>query len=129
MNIGQASKLTGLSIKQIRDYEKIGLLSATYRSASGYRLYSEKVIERLKFIYNARAVGFSLTQIQALLNLHDNPKRTRCEVKALTAQHIQELQQKINQLESMKTTLQTWHDLCEGDEKPDCPILKGLERD
>lgn len=62
-------------------------------------------------------------------NLHDNPKRTRCEVKALTAQHIQELQQKINQLESMKTTLQTWHDLCEGDEKPDCPILKGLERD
>lgn len=126
MNIGQAAKLTALSIKQIRDYEKIGLLSNTSRTESGYRIYRAQEIARLKFIANARRVGFSLAQIQALLNLHDNPNRSRCDVKQLTAQHLAELKQKISELETMTATLQQWHDACNGDDEPNCPILNEL---
>ena len=126
MNIGQASKATGLSIKQIRDYEKVGLLSNTSRSASGYRIYGNDTLDRLKFIAKARGVGFSLAQIGELLALQDNPHRTSAQVKTLTASHIDFLSNKIKELKSMQHTLQAWSDACGGDDNPDCPILKGL---
>lgn len=126
MNIGEAAKLTGLSIKQIRDYEKSGLLTNTLRSEAGYRIYNESDINRLKFIANAVSVGFSLSQIGELLALNDNPNRKSCEVKSLTATHIAFLSNKINELQSMKQTLQAWSDTCSGDEGSDCPILRGL---
>ena len=128
MNIGQASKATGLSIKQIRDYEKVGLLSNTSRSASGYRIYGNDTLDRLKFIAKARGVGFSLAQIGELLALQDNPHRKSCEVKALVNTHIEFLSNKINELEEMKTTLGAWRDACRGDDMPECSILQGLGR-
>ena len=126
MNIGQASKATGLSIKQIRDYEKAGLLINPSRSEAGYRIYNSNDIARLKFIAKARSVGFSLAQIGELLALQDNPHRKSCEVKSLTGVHIEFLTQKIEELTQMKATLQVWSDACTGDNAPDCPILKGL---
>lgn len=129
MNISQAAKLTQLSSKQIRDYEKIGLLNHPARSASGYRCYDDGDIKRLKFIAHARAVGFSLAQIRTLLDLQSNPNRTNCEVKALTALHIAELTDKINELQTMKNTLQVWHDSCLGDGLHYCPIITSLEQD
>ena len=126
MNIGQASKATGLSIKQIRDYEKVGLLSNTSRSASGYRIYGNDTLDRLKFIAKARGVGFSLAQIGELLALQDNPHRKSCEVKALANMHIELLSNKIKELEEMKTALGAWRDACRGDDMPECPILQGL---
>ena len=126
MNIGQASKATGLSIKQIRDYEKVGLLSNTSRSASGYRIYGNDTLDRLKFIAKARGVGFSLAQIGELLALQDNPHRTSAQVKTLTANHIDFLSNKIKELEEMKTVLGAWSDACRGNDMPECPILQGL---
>ena len=95
MNISQIAKKTGLSSKQIRDYEKSGLLPEPKRSAAGYRMYSENDIQRLTFINNARQVGFSLAQIKQLLQLNDNPHRTSREVKAITEEHIIQLKEKI----------------------------------
>ncbi|MDG2945012.1 Cu(I)-responsive transcriptional regulator [Bisgaard Taxon 10/6] len=126
MNIGQASKSTQLSVKQIRDYEKAGLLINPSRSEAGYRIYNSNDIARLKFIAKARSVGFSLAQIGELLALQDNPHRKSCEVKSLTGVHIEFLTQKIEELTQMKATLQAWSDACTGDNAPDCPILKGL---
>ena len=126
MNIGQASKSTQLSVKQIRDYEKAGLLINPSRSEAGYRIYNSNDIARLKFIAKARGVGFSLAQIGELLALQDNPHRKSCEVKSLTGVHIEFLTRKIEELTQMKATLQAWSDACTGDNAPDCPILKGL---
>ena len=126
MNIGQASKSTQLSVKQIRDYEKAGLLINPSRSEAGYRIYNSNDIARLKFIAKARGVGFSLAQIGELLALQDNPHRTSAQVKTLTASHIDFLSNKIKELKSMQHTLQAWSDACGGDDNPDCPILKGL---
>ncbi|WP_032092606.1 MULTISPECIES: Cu(I)-responsive transcriptional regulator [Pasteurellaceae] len=126
MNISQAAAKTGLSAKQIRDYEKAGLLPKTQRTATGYRAYSAQDLTRLSFISNARKVGFSLHQITQLLKLNDDPHRTSREVKALTEQHILELQEKIADLQNMLKLLQRWHCSCKGNDSPDCSILMGL---
>ena len=128
MNISQIAKKTGLSSKQIRDYEKAGLLPQAKRSAAGYRMYSENDIQRLTFISNARQVGFSLAQIKQLLQLNDNPHRTSREVKALTEEHIIQLQEKIQSLQQMLDLLQSWNGHCCGDDNPDCSILMGLTK-
>ena len=126
MNISEAARLSGLSSKQIRDYEKNGLLPPAERSDSGYRQYTAEELETLRFIHHARDVGFSLKQIERLLQLQRNPQRSRREVKRITAEHIQELAEKINALQRMADTLQRWHDCCDGGEQADCPILNGL---
>ena len=126
MNISEAAKLVGLSTKQIRDYEKMGLIKPAVRSLSGYRNYGESDLERLHFIRHSRNVGFSLHQIAQLLALQDNPKRSCREVKVLTGQHIATLNQQIEQLQKMVQKLQHWHDSCQGNDNPGCSILNGL---
>ncbi|MFZ7164730.1 Cu(I)-responsive transcriptional regulator [Avibacterium avium] len=126
MNISQAAEKTGLSAKQIRDYEKAGLLPEAQRTLSGYRFYSEQDLSQLRFISNARKVGFSLQQIRELLRLNSDPNRTSREVKAITEQHITELKDKIASLQEMLDLLQRWHCSCPGNDSPDCSILSGL---
>ena len=126
MHISQAAKLTGLSAKQIRDYEKLGLLKAGTRTLSGYRYYEENDLARLRFIRHSRDVGFSLQQIAQLLELQDNPHRNSREVKQLTAKHIETLNAQIHALQKMVAELQRWHDNCQGNDCPECSILAGL---
>lgn len=127
MNIGQASKLSGISSKMIRYYEQIGLLDTAKRSASGYRIYSEQDLKTLFFIKHARDLGFSSEQMKELLGLWKNADRQSAEVKQLTLKHIETLKQKIAQLQEMANWLQSSADHCSGDEQADCVILKNIE--
>ncbi|MDO5640373.1 MAG: Cu(I)-responsive transcriptional regulator [Neisseria sp.] len=126
MNISEIAKLSGLSSKMIRDYERIGLLKPAARSNAGYRQYSTQDLDTLHFIKHARDVDFSLAQIQTLLDLKNNPQRSSAEVKQLVGEHIDTLQQKIARLQSMTATLQSWHDCCRGNDEPECAIINGL---
>jgi|SRR5690625_194664 len=125
--IGQISKLTGLSAKMIRDYERHGLLGAVTRSPSGYRLFNDNDLQTLHFISQARKLGFSLTQLQDLLQLWYNKSRSSAEVKKLALQHIQSLEERANTLLAMAATLKELSERCHGDDRPECPILEGLE--
>ncbi len=127
MNIGQAARHTGLSAKMIRYYEAIGLLPAAGRSDSGYRRYGEHDLHRLGFIKRARDLGFSLEEIGKLLGLWQDRQRASAEVKALALTHIDQLNRKIAELTSLRDTLSDLAGSCQGDERPDCPILKELE--
>ena len=126
MNIGQAARRSGLSAKMIRYYESIGLLKPANRSDSGYRLYSDDDLHTLAFIKRSRDLGFSLEEVGKLLALWQDRQRASSDVKALARQHIDELNQKIVELTSLRDTLQDLVDTCQGDHRPDCPILKGL---
>lgn len=128
MNIGEASKASGVSAKMIRYYEQTGLVPPAHRTSSGYRVYSEPDIHRLRFIRRARDLGFSASEISNLLDLWNDKSRQSSHVKRLAKTHIAELQQKISGLQQMAVTLQTLIDCCAGDERPDCPILDNLER-
>lgn len=127
MNIGQAAKKTGLSAKMIRYYESIELLPAADRSDSGYRQYNAQDLHRLAFIKRSRDLGFSLAEVSQLLALWQDRQRASADVKALAATHITELERKISELSSLRDTLRVLMNSCQGNDRPDCPILKDLE--
>jgi len=126
MNIGHAAKGTGLSAKMIRYYESIGLLAAARRSESGYRIYTQDDLHTLAFIRRARNLGFSLEEVRRLVTLWQDRERASGEVKALAAEHIATLNQKINELTAMSETLEALIETCHGDDRPECPILLDL---
>jgi MerR family copper efflux transcriptional regulator len=126
MNIGQAAKQSGLSAKMIRYYEATGRLQAAHRSDSGYRLYGKDDLHTLAFIKRSRDLGFSLEEVGKLLTLWQDRQRASADVKALAREHIAELNQKIEELASLRDTLQELVEHCHGDDRPDCPILKDL---
>ncbi|MDU9411897.1 Cu(I)-responsive transcriptional regulator [Pseudomonas sp. zfem005] len=127
MNIGQAAKKSGLTAKMIRYYESIGLLPEAGRSDSGYRQYSQQDLHSLAFIRRSRDLGFSLEEVGKLLQLWQDRDRASADVKALARDHITELNRKIAELAGLRDTLQELVDHCQGDHRPDCPILKDLE--
>ena len=126
MNIGQAARRSGLSTKMIRYYESIGLLKPATRSDSGYRLYQAEDLHSLAFIKRSRDLGFSLEEVGKLLTLWQDRQRASADVKALAMQHIDELNRRIEELVSLRDTLGELVSHCQGDERPDCPILKDL---
>jgi MerR family transcriptional regulator, copper efflux regulator len=127
MNIGQAARQTGLSAKMIRYYESIDLLPRAGRTDSGYRQYGAHDLHRLAFIKRARDLGFSLDEVSKLLTLWQDRQRASADVKALAAGHIDELNRKIAELSSLRDSLQELMEHCQGDQRPDCPILEDLE--
>ena len=127
MNIGATAKKAEISAKMIRYYESIGLLPQSRRSEAGYRLYNDKDLHLLRFIKRARGLGFSMPHIKELLSLWQDQKRASADVKAIAQHHINELQQRITALTEMRETLNHLATCCHGDQRPDCPILKGLE--
>ncbi|MDD2053161.1 Cu(I)-responsive transcriptional regulator [Pseudomonas putida] len=126
MNIGQAARQSGLSAKMIRYYEAIGLLKPAARTDSGYRLYSTDDLHTLAFIKRSRDLGFSLEEVGKLLTLWQDRQRASADVKALARQHIEALNHKISELAGLRDTLQELVEHCQGDDRPDCPILKDL---
>lgn len=129
MNIGEASRASGVSAKMIRYYEEIGLVPRAARTGAGYRVYSPADIHRLQFIRRARDLGFSVVEIQELLNLWSDRSRRSADVKRLAQAHIAMLEERISDLGEMAATLRTLVRSCAGDERPDCPILAALDQE
>jgi MerR family gold-responsive transcriptional activator of gol and ges genes len=126
MNIGVAAAASGVTAKMIRHYEAIGLLRPADRRANAYRDYGERDIHELKFIRRARRLGFSIQEIGALLALWRDRSRPSREVKRIAEAHIDQLEQRIAEMQAMTKTLQELVSACHGDERPDCPILDDL---
>jgi Cu(I)-responsive transcriptional regulator len=126
MQIGEAAHLSGLSAKMIRHYEEIGLVPAPDRRDSNYRDYGHHDLHRLGFIRRARDLGFSMPEIRDLLRLWDDRGRSSADVKRLTKSHLAELDLKIGLLSEMRATLSHLAEACDGDGRPDCPIIDSL---
>lgn len=126
MQIGEAAQRTGVSAKMIRHYESIGLIPAADRRDSNYRDYGHHDLHRLGFIRRARDLGFSIEEIRDLLRLWGDRDRASADVKALTQTHIAELDRKISLMGEMRRTLANLADACDGDHRPDCPIIETL---
>ena len=125
-NIEEAAITSGISAKIIRRYEEIGLIPKASRTFSDYRVYNDKNVNMLRFIKHARDLGFSGKQISGLLSLWTDQERLSSEVKSLANEHIELLDQKLNELNAMKSELTRLVNCCHGDTRPDCPILVNL---
>lgn len=126
MNIGAAAKASGVNAKLIRHYESIGILPKARRSDSGYRMYYDSDIYTLTFVKRARSLGFSMKGIKKLVSLWRNRSRASADVKALALEHVNEIEQKIEELQAMVKTLRHLARNCHGDQRPDCPIIDSL---
>lgn len=126
LNIGQAASASGVSAKMIRHYESVGMLPAAKRTDSGYRQYGDADVETLRFIRHSRDLGFSLPEITQLLSLWQNRRRSSRQVRALAQAHIEELDEKLEELQAMKATLEHLVHCCHGDDRPECPIIETL---
>jgi MerR family transcriptional regulator, copper efflux regulator len=127
-NIGEASSDTGVSAKMIRHYESVGLIPAPARTFAGYRLYAEADLHRLRFIKRARGLGFSMAQIETLLGLWNDKNRASRQVKQVAQAHVAQLQERIAQMQAMQRTLQHLAGHCQGNLRPECPILDDLAK-
>jgi len=126
MNIGLAAKQSGVTAKTIRYYESISLIPKAGRAENGYRDYSANDVEILRFIKRARSLGFSVNDVANLLDLWLNKSRASASVKAVALKHIADVEQRIDELQSIRDTLKNLTQCCQGDDRPDCPILEGL---
>ncbi|MEO7773534.1 MAG: Cu(I)-responsive transcriptional regulator [Steroidobacteraceae bacterium] len=126
MNIGEASAASGVSPKMIRHYESTRLLPAARRTQAGYRQYDQNEVRTLRFIRHARDLGFSIPEISELVSLWQNRRRPSRRVKDLAQAHIRDLELKAQELLAMKSALDHLVHCCNGDERPECPILDEL---
>jgi len=126
VHIGQAAQLSGVTAKMVRHYESLGLLAPVGRTDSGYRLYTEADVHNLRFIKRARELGFSIHDITELVGLWHNHQRSSAEVKHIANNHRLALQARIQQLQAMERSLAHLTHCCQGDNRPECPILDDL---
>jgi len=126
MNIGEAAAQSAVSAKMIRHYESLGLLPKVPRTDAGYRVYDEASVHTLRFIRRARDLGFGIKEIDTLLGLWRNRRRASADVKRIASTHAADLQRRIDEMQAMKRTLEHLAHCCQGDNRPDCPILDDL---
>ncbi len=110
----------------VRFYERHGLLPPPPRNEAGHRVYGPAHLRRLRFIVRCRALGFSLEEIRALLELVDRGDCTCAEIRERTAAHLRAVQRKIRDLARMQATLEELIGRCSGGETPDCAVLEAL---
>lgn len=128
ITIGELAKETGAGIETIRYYERRNLLSPAGRKPSGYRFYDRTSVQKIRFIKNAKRLGFTLEEISELLQLKVKG-RGRCgSVKSRAEVKLAEIKEKIANLDSMKKVLEELITHCRNDAPTqDCPILNSLQ--
>ena len=124
--IGVAARRAGISARMVRHYESLGLINGVARTDSGYRQYTEADVHALHFIRRSRDLGFSMEEIAELLGLWHDRSRASSQVKRIAQQHIDDLSERIAQMQAMQRSLQTLVSCCKGNDRPDCPILDDL---
>ena len=126
--IGQLAKTVGVNIQTVRYYERLKLLSPSVRRPSGYRVYGENEERRLRFIRNAQSLGFTLHEIEELLNLRVS-STGRCGDVQQTAQvKLTQVEAKVRDLRALAKALRSLIGACEASQPTDrCPILTSLE--
>ncbi|WP_028839817.1 MULTISPECIES: MerR family transcriptional regulator [Thermomonas] len=128
MKISEAAAASGCHLETIRYYERVGLMPKPGRTASGYRVYTETEVDRLRFISRGRELGFSLEEIRSLLRLDDDPAMSCHEVDVIARTHLADIHDRVRKLTRMAKELQRTIDGCAGGKRAQCAIL-GVLRD
>ena len=127
LTAGKLAKAADVNVETLRYYEKRGLLPEPPRKESGYRVYPESAVDRLKFIKGAQVLGFTLDEIQDLLEMRIDTHANRADVRQRATEKIADIQEKIEALEQMKQALEHLVHQCHGDgSTAECPILEAI---
>ena len=130
LTIGQIARQAGVGVETVRFYERQGLLAGPARTASGYRQYTEDVVDRLRFIRRAKELGFTLKEIAELLALRLDPETSCGEVRGRAKAKIDDIEAKIRDLQRMRQALDKLVASCRGRGPISaCPILDALDNE
>ena len=132
MKIGELAKKSGLTAHTLRYYEKSGLLKASGRSDSNYRIYTAGDLDSARFIKRARNIGFSMDEVSTFLSIRsDLPKHVCAEAKGLADTKIKEIEHQIVELQNVLKALHRLSDACcGGNESAEyCTIIEALDQD
>ena len=124
--IGDTSKMLGLSVDTLRYYERIGLIPRITRDGSRRRIYTVTDLSRLRFIQHAQLMNFTLAEIAILLRFRDAPARSRKEVRELGMQKLSEIDERLKSLQVLRRELHSLVQRCTS-AKDGCPIIAGLD--
>lgn len=128
LTIGQVAREAGVGVETVRFYERKGLIEEPNRRASGYRQYGEAIVNRLRFIREAKELGFTLNEIKELLSLKVDPSSSCADVKVRAETKIADIEEKIRTLQRMKRALAKLTKACSGDgPTSECAILESLD--
>jgi MerR family transcriptional regulator, copper efflux regulator len=126
--IGQVAKHAGVTVETIRFYEGQELIPEPRRTESGYRVYTSETIRRVRFIQRAKALGFSLKDIHALLTLRNEPGAACADIKAKALHKIADVEEKVLDLTRIRRALTDLVEQCDAEaELSECPILDALD--
>ena len=126
MNIGEAAKKSGLTVKTVRYYDEINLIKPVKNKVTNYRQYTEAELAKLQFIGKARRFNFSIKECKELLSLYENQNRSSKEVRDITLTKISEIDNKLKELKNLREQLSHLVTCCKGNERPECPIIDEL---
>ncbi len=130
LKIGEVAERGGVNLQTIRYYERENLLPEPPRLASGYRVYPDQTVRRVRFIKRAQEIGFTLAEIRELLAIRIDSGRDSAEVRALANAKINDIEEKIKTLHRMKEALGRITERCSGcGPASECPILESIDSD
>ncbi|MBX3494365.1 MAG: helix-turn-helix domain-containing protein [Parvibaculum sp.] len=132
LTIGALAKAAGVSAPTIRYYEEVGLLPKATRSAAGQRLYDNTDVDRLTFIRRSRDFGFSVDQVQQLVDLSISADRDCFEVRDMAAAHLDEVRARLKELRALERNLTGFvkqcASVCAGGSGRDCVVFKDMSK-
>lgn len=126
MKIGQAAKKSGLTTKTVRYYANIGLVNPEVDPSTGYRKYKQADVAKLQFVGTARKFDFSIEDCRELLGLYEDKQRPSRDVKNVALKKIKDIESRLIELQSLKDELLSLANACDGDDRPNCPIIDRL---
>ena len=130
LKIGEVAERGGVNLQTIRYYEREKLLPEPPRLASGYRVYPDHTVKRVRFIKRAQEIGFTLAEIRELLAIRIDADRDSSEIRALAQAKINDIEEKIRTLQQMKQALERMTQRCPGcGPANECPILESIDSD
>ena len=126
MWISEAAEQAGVNVQTVRYYERRGLLPKAPRRASGYREFPADAVARVRFIKRAQELGFSLDEVEELLQLQRGPRRDRGRIRKISERRIAQIDQKISELTRMRKALSALVHACHENGTLECPIIEAL---
>lgn len=127
MTSGKIAKAAGVNVETLRFYEREGILAEPARTASGYRLYDESAVERIRFVQRAQALGFTLREVRELIALDARPDADCDDLRLRAENKLELVEQKMRELQRMKSALGTLLESCvAGQPVKNCPVMKCL---
>ena|SRR5829696_8249831 len=127
MRIGAAAEQAGVNVQTLRYYERRGLLPRSPRRTSGYREFPDEAVRVVRFVKRAQDLGFTLDEIEELLQLRNDRRRDRARVRTVAGKRVREIEGKIAELQAMKRALSHLIHCCEKGATLECPIIEALD--